>query len=114
VQGFRLAGRLDDLPLGLLARAANFRQLDDFTHAQQNLDEVRTIAARSGMRLHLTDYRLEQARLYLAAPPTGAETPAARARPHIAAAAALIAETGYHRRDAELADLQKRVGNGSS
>ncbi|MEZ5536542.1 MAG: hypothetical protein R3F02_13075 [Thiolinea sp.] len=29
------------------------------------------------------------------------------ARHHIAAAAKLITETGYHRRDAELAELQK-------
>jgi tetratricopeptide (TPR) repeat protein len=124
VKGLHLAGQLDDLPRGLLARAANFRHLGDFSHAQQDLDEVRTLATRSGMRLHLTDYHLEQARLYLATPRTDAESeggvrldgdaepPAGRARPHIAAAAALIAETGYHRRDAELADLEKRVGKG--
>jgi hypothetical protein len=109
VKDLRFAGVLEYIPRGLLARAANFRHLGDFPHAQQDLDEVRTLATRSGMRLHLTDYHLEQARLYLAAPPAGTETPANRARKHVTAAAQLIADTGYHRRDAELADLQQRV-----
>jgi tetratricopeptide (TPR) repeat protein len=109
VKGLRIAGVLDFVPLGRLARAANFRHLGDFVHAQGDLDEVRDLASRCGMRLHLTDYHLEQARLYLAQPATDTQTPADRARPHVDAAATLIAETGYHRRDAELADLEKRI-----
>jgi len=100
VRGLRLAGTLNNLPFGLLARAANFRHLSDFTHAQKDLDEVRVLATRCGMRLHLTDYHLEQARLFLA------QSQPDRARPHVAAAAKLIAETGYHRRDAELRQLE--------
>jgi tetratricopeptide (TPR) repeat protein len=114
VKGLRMAGQLDDLPRGLLARAANFRHLRDFDRAQHDLEEVRHLATRSGMRLFLTDYHLEQARLYLAAPPTDSQTPADRARRHVAEAARLIAETGYHRRDAELAELQKSTATAAS
>jgi hypothetical protein len=55
------------------------------------------------MRLHLTDYHLETARLRLA------QSRPNDARPHIAEAARLIAETGYHRRDRELVELQRAV-----
>jgi len=61
---------------------------------------VRIRVKRCGMRLYLTDYHLEQARLFRAS------SKPERARPHIADARELIAETGYHRRDAELADLE--------
>lgn len=80
---------MDYLPLALLARGT-----------QHDLDEVYKIAARSGMRLHLTDYHLAQARLYIR------ENRRANAQPHIEKAAKLIEETGYHRRDAELAALK--------
>ena len=46
VKGLRLAGRIDYLPLGLLARAANFRRLRDFLHAQKDLNEVAVIVAQ--------------------------------------------------------------------
>jgi len=99
VSGLRRAGQLDDLPRGLLARAAHFRHTREFAKAQHDLDEVRVLATRCGMRLHLTDYHLEQARLFLAQ-----EKPA-EALPHFEEAKKLIAATGYHRRDAELAAL---------
>jgi hypothetical protein len=51
------------------------------------------------MRLHEADCHLEQARLSLA---TGDRE---RARSSVAAARALIGQTGYHRRDAELRSL---------
>ena len=54
-----------------------------------DLDEVFRIASRSGMRLHLADYYL--------------------ARGNLAEAGRLINETGYHRRDRELAELRARV-----
>ena len=51
------------------------------------------------MRLHLTDYHLESARLALAL------HDATQARAHYDAARKLIDETGYHRRDGELQEL---------
>jgi tetratricopeptide (TPR) repeat protein len=52
-----------------------------------DLDEVFRIATRSGMRLYLADYHL--------------------ARGNLAEAEALINETGYHRRDRELARVRQ-------
>jgi hypothetical protein len=70
-------------------------QLDDLPRAllargtPQDLDEVFRIASRSGMRLFLADYHL--------------------ARGNLAEAERLIDETGYHRRDRELAELRAKV-----
>ncbi|WP_308872890.1 hypothetical protein [Thiothrix subterranea] len=77
------------------------------------------IADSSGMRLHLTDYHLEMARLLVAEEKEGnhrlplqADVGATGGRPlqyHIAEAERLINETGYHRRDKELAELKASV-----
>jgi tetratricopeptide (TPR) repeat protein len=99
VAGLRAAGTQHNLPWGLLARAALFRQTHNFPFAHQDLQEVFDIADNSGMRLHLTDYHLEMARLLLA------EENTENLQHHINEAKRLITETGYHRRDAELADL---------
>ncbi|MDD5393331.1 MAG: hypothetical protein PHE17_09955 [Thiothrix sp.] len=132
VAGLRAAGQQDDLPRGLLARAALHRHTHDFARARQDLQEVFDIADGSGMRLHLTDYHLEMARLLVAeeeTPPnlplSGEEQDASattvqecpspdKGRPggvsfHIREAERLIQETGYHRRDAELADLKTKL-----
>jgi hypothetical protein len=45
------------------------------------------------MRLHLTDYHLAMARRH-------------KSRDHFRKAEALVAETGYHRRDADLESLR--------
>ena len=136
----RAAGQQQYLPLGLLARAALHRHTRDFARARVDLQEVFDIADSSGMRLHLTDYHLEMARVLLAEmePPfdrpatfgyagvslSGEEKEAKSAqapyltregggwvtiKEHIEKAAKLIAETGYHRRDAELADLKSKI-----
>ena len=109
---------MDYLPRGLLARAALYRHTHDFARARQDLQEVFDIADGSGMRLHLTDYHLEMARLLVAEEKEGvcntplqgtADVGAYCIRPiqyHITEAERLIAATGYHRRDAELAELQ--------
>jgi tetratricopeptide (TPR) repeat protein len=55
----------------------------------RDLEEVFRIATRSGMRLHLADYHL--------------------ARGNLAEAERLIHETGYHRRDPELAALRAKL-----
>ena len=82
VDYLRRAGQLEFLPLALLARATD----DD-------LAEVYRIASRSGMRLHLADYHLAMARHH-------------QSPDHFRKAESLIAETGYHRRDPELAALR--------
>jgi tetratricopeptide (TPR) repeat protein len=89
VDFLRRAGRLDYLPLALLARGT----LSD-------LDEGFRVATRSGMRLHLTDYHLASARLALA------NNDRPKALDHFAKAESLIQETGYHRRDPDLAELR--------
>ena len=63
------------------------------------------------MRLYLTDLALERARLALDVPAAFASPEAARAEAEAqtAKAAALIADTGYHHRDGELAELQARL-----
>ncbi len=94
VDFLRRAGALDYLPLGLLARGT-----------PADLDEVFRIASRSGMKLHLTDYQLASARLALK------DHNLAKAREHTDKAAALIDETGYHRRDKALAELRAEIEN---
>ena len=78
VAGLRAAGTQDYLPLGLLARAALHRHTHDFARARQDLQEVFDIADGSGMRLHLTDYHLEMARLLVAEEETPPQPPLCR------------------------------------
>ena len=103
VAGLRAAGQQQYLPLGLLARAALFRHTHDFTHARKDLQEAFDIADGSGMRLFLTDYHLEMGRLLLA------EEKGEGLKHHITEAERLITETGYHRRDSELATLKQQL-----
>jgi hypothetical protein len=127
VEGLRTSGQNDDLPRGLLARAAYFRGSGDWAAAARDLDEVLEIAEPGAMKLFLCDRALERARLALARleafaplnplvenppPPPAlpdAET-AARLRDEaeadIYAAKKLIEECGYHKRDEELAELR--------
>ncbi|HTU44774.1 MAG TPA: hypothetical protein VMF91_06915 [Bryobacteraceae bacterium] len=92
VEHLRRSGRVDFLPIALLARGT-----------QRDLEEVYRLATRCGMRLHLTDYHLAQARYLLR------ERRLSEARDHLDKAAALIAETSYHRRDRELAELRQAL-----
>jgi tetratricopeptide (TPR) repeat protein len=103
VEGLRKAGSQEHLLLGLLARAALYRIKQDFPNAWADLDEVFEIADRSGMKLHLTDYHLEAGRLCLA------EGNKDAAKKHLDAARALIQETGYHRRDADVQEIGNLV-----
>ncbi|MBK8567313.1 MAG: hypothetical protein IPN76_29315 [Saprospiraceae bacterium] len=57
------------------------------------------------MRLHLTDYHLEMARL------RKDMGRLEEAKDNMEKAAKLIEETGYHRRDKELEELQKTLKN---
>jgi tetratricopeptide (TPR) repeat protein len=103
VNGLRRAGYQKYLPLGFLARAALHTHTRAFALARKDLDEAFSIATRSGFRLHETDAHLGYARLSLA------EGPPASARPHLAEARKLIEATGYHRRDGELAALERAL-----
>ena len=103
MDGLRRAGHQDEIPRGLLARAALHRVAGDTGAARRDLDEAMEIAGRGPMRLYQTDAHLEYARLDLDLGEVEA------ARTHVDEAAALIEETGYHRRDDELADLKARL-----
>jgi hypothetical protein len=61
------------------------------------------LSISSGMRLHECDAHFEQARLWIA---RGKKE---KAKPHVANARKLIDDTGYHRRDSALADLEKQM-----
>jgi hypothetical protein len=101
VDGLRRAGQQDHFPLGLLVRAALHTHTHAFALARKDLDEAHAIATRCGFRLHEADAHLGYARLAFA---EGAPT---AAHPHLARARAIIEETGYHRRDGELAALER-------
>ena len=113
VDGLRKAGVEMFLPQALLARAAWYRDqaaAGDTTatdKALQDLNEVEEIAGDE-MERYLVDLALERARLALDVS-TAFTDPFTTARTHTDAAAALIAKTGYHRRDRDLAELQTRL-----
>ena len=62
----RASGQNDDIPRGLLARAAFRRATGDWSGAARDLDEAQEIAEPGPMRLYLCDRALKQARLGLA------------------------------------------------
>jgi nucleoside phosphorylase/tetratricopeptide (TPR) repeat protein len=99
VDGLRRYGDESYLPLGLLARAALHTHTHAFDLARRDLDEVLTLAERCGFRLHEADAHLGFARLSLA------EGDLVAAREHLDRARTIVAATGYHRRDRELAEL---------
>ncbi len=103
VDGLRAAGQQDHLPRGLLARAELHRLQSHFDQARRDLHEVEKIARRGEMRLFLTDYHLESARLSLA------ESDPTTGRDHVAKARELVNETGYHRRDPDLAEIESQL-----
>ena len=103
VNRLRAAGFQHELPRGLLARAELHRRKGEFDLARRDLREVEKIARRGEMRLHLTDFRLESARVALA------ESDPTAAREHLATARQLVTETGYHRRDPELDEIAAQL-----
>ena len=103
VNGLRAAGRQDYVLGGLLARSELHRHQGHFDRARRDLREVEKIGRRGGMRLHLTDFHLESARLALA------ESDPAAAREHLDKARQLVTETGYHRRDPDLDEIAAQL-----
>ncbi len=100
VDGLRRAGQQDYLPRGLLTRAW-LRFLTGARtgpeSAQRDLDEAWEISERGAMPLFLADIHLHRARLF--------QDPDA-----LKEAAAMINETGYHRRDEEVEDAKQALG----
>jgi hypothetical protein len=94
------------LPRGLLARAELRRATGELDKARRDLDEAFSIATRGGMRLFEADCHLEYARWYLAANRGDA---IALARDSLEKAKQMIEQTGYHRRDGELQELEVQV-----
>ena len=125
VDGLREAGRQEDLPRGLLARANLFGYQKDFRKSWNDLDEAWEIAKYGQMKLHLTDYYLEAAKVIKAQLENGRtqkeftiiedglekkfSKPDMNSlfKEHVEKAHKLIQETGYHRRDKELEELKK-------
>ncbi len=102
VDGLREAGQEQELPRGLLARAACHRWAAHFPAAEQDLRECEEIAQRGGMQLHLIDCHLEAARIALA---SGKAVLGLTSAEHLAAAQAGIAKTGYKRRLVEVENI---------
>lgn len=102
IEGLRRSGRQHYLALGLLARASLHRQTRAFDLADNDLNEVLALARRCDFRLHQADAYLGLARLALAK--------CEPAIAHLAQAREIVEQTGYHRRDADLRELQAVVG----
>ena len=101
VDGLRQAGFQHHLPRGLLARAELHRVQGAFDQAQHVLQEATSIAERGGMGLHQADCHLEYTRLCLA---MGDQQ---QAKEHLDTAREMINNMGYHRRDRDVAQLEK-------
>ncbi len=81
-----------------------YRVTESFPKARRDLDEAMKTATRSGMRLHEADGHLEYARLHLA---MGDKD---KVRASLAAGKAIVEETGYHRRDGAVQELEQQLG----
>ena len=76
---------------------------EDFPKAQRDLEDVMKIATRSGARLYEADAHLEYALLHQA---MGDKD---NARMSLAAGRKIVQETGYHRRDGAVKELEQQV-----
>ncbi|HEX8129970.1 MAG TPA: toll/interleukin-1 receptor domain-containing protein [Pyrinomonadaceae bacterium] len=104
VDGLRQAGTLNFLPSGLMGRAELYRVTHEFESAQADLDEALSIAKRGNMGLHEADCHLEYARLYLA------QDEKEKARASWETAREMIGRMGYHRRDRDVEEIGRELG----
>ncbi len=98
VSGLRAANSMDDVPCGLLTLAWVRFLEGDSAACKSALAEVREIAERGPMPLHLADIALTTARLF-------------KDRKALTEARLLIDKHGYHRRDGELQDAEESARN---
>ena len=103
VQGLRASGHEQELPHGLLARAAYERIHGERRRAEADLNEAEEIAERGGMRLHLADVHLQRTALHLQFDEKD------EARRRLDRAVALIDECGYERRRRDVEYLAKHL-----
>ena len=118
VTTFHQLGRPDFEAHAMLARAGLFVRQQELDAAEDDMEKAREIAERGDikMRLHLVDAHLIGARLHLARhraqrgqKDRNEQTQLKQAYKEMSAAAELIEETRYHRRDDELARLQAEI-----
>jgi tetratricopeptide (TPR) repeat protein len=129
VSGFRGAGQQIRLPDGLLTRAwlryligstrSPQAATENFATAQADLDEAWEIAEGGPMKLFMVDIYLHRARLFFseekypwkeAKNRKGELVTNRTAKSDLDEAEYLINASGYHRRDEELADAKKALG----
>ena len=134
VDGLRRAGTQHHLPRSLLTRAWCFftaamqqrlhgddSKVGSFvTKARSDLDEAWEIVERGSMKLHMADIHLYRARLFgimkdrdkdeVGIMKDEISYPWDSPQVDLDEAARLIEETGYHRRDEELADAREALG----
>lgn len=103
VAGLRQSGQQQEMPRGLLARAAFFRTTQDFDKAETDLFEAQEIAERGEMNLYLADIHLEWCRLRLA------QGDPDQARECFQQAATQVRDMGYGRREAEVEELRQTL-----
>jgi tetratricopeptide (TPR) repeat protein len=103
VDGLRLAGTLDYLPRGLLARAELNIVKRDFSRARDDLDEALSIAMRGEMRLYEAGCHLGYARLHVA------QGEKEQAQESLTTARMMIERMGYHRRDKDVAEIGRQL-----
>jgi tetratricopeptide (TPR) repeat protein len=103
VDGLRLAGAVEFLSRGLLARAELFTLNGDSRRAHADLDEALAIVVRGKMELHEADCYLGYARLYLA------QGEKEKARESWARAKGMIERMGYHRRDQDVVEIERQL-----
>jgi tetratricopeptide (TPR) repeat protein len=101
--GLRQAGASEFIVLALLARADLRRVTGSYDRARADLDEAFSISKRSVMRLCQVDCHLAYTHLHIASGEIE------KARNNIAVAKELIERTGYHRRDKDIAELEKML-----
>lgn len=104
VEQLRQSQSLDSIALSLLVRAFYRRVHHEFKGARKDLSEVRRVARRGNLRLHLIDHDLESARLAIA------EGDPDAAVSLLLSARTAINETSYHRRDPEVKELEQQLG----
>ncbi|HYG81350.1 MAG TPA: tetratricopeptide repeat protein [Pyrinomonadaceae bacterium] len=104
VDGLRLAGDVEFLSRGLLARAELNIVKGDFIRARDDLDEALSIAVRGEMRLYEADCHLGYARLHVV------QGEKEQAQESLTTARGMIERMGYHRRNKDVAEIEQQIG----